>query len=206
MPVRPVALALAAAVAGGCGLPPGDTGAHVETIMQTNLNPAGFVTVPELGSDRPAAATAFDFLHGSWTVHNSVLRGRLQGSSEWVEWDATLDVVPILGGLGNVDRFRATRQGEYFEGVSVRLFDLVQERWSIYWADSRTGTFTPPVHGRFVGPRGVFYGDEVHEGAPVRVRWIWTYDGAATAAWEQAYSADDGATWEVNWRMSFARR
>jgi hypothetical protein len=39
----------------------------------------------------------------------------------------------------------------------------------------------------------------------VRVRFKWTHDTPATARWEQAFSADDGATWETNWIMQMTR-
>jgi hypothetical protein len=42
---------------------------------------------------------------------------------------------PILGGLGNVDQCRIT-DGPFFEGVSLRLFDLADSLWRIYWIDS----------------------------------------------------------------------
>lgn len=168
----------------------------------TSIAP-GFLAPPELGDDRPPGARDFDFLFGSWRVTNRMLRGRLRGSTDWVEWEATLDVVPILGGLGNVDRFRGGPGDDYFEGVSMRLFD--GEQWTIHWVDTGTGTLAPPVHGRFAGQRGVFYGDETQDGRPVRVRWIWTYDAHGTARWEQAYSADEGTSWEVNWVMRFRR-
>lgn len=51
---------------------------------------------------------------------------------------------------------------------------------------------------------GIFFGDDVHEGRPVRVRFIWrSADG--TAQWEQAFSPDGGTTWETNWVMDFTR-
>ena len=53
----------------------------------------------------------FDFLHGSWRVHNRYLKGRLQQSSEWLEFDAQSDVQPLLNGLGQLDRYSAVRDG-----------------------------------------------------------------------------------------------
>lgn len=37
------------------------------------------------------------------------------------------------------------------------------------------------------------------------VRFFWHSISATTATWEQAFSADDGATWETNWVMSWSR-
>ena len=39
----------------------------------------------------------------------------------------------------------------------------------------------------------------------MRVRFLWKHDPPRTARWEQAFSADGGATWETNWIMRFTR-
>lgn len=92
--------------------------------------------------------------------------------------------------------------GDY-EGLTVRLFDLARQVWTIHWADSRTGRLDPPLEGRFEDGRGIFFGDDQHEGRPVRVRFIW--NAGRTPRWEQAFSTDGGATWETNWIMDFER-
>ena len=43
------------------------------------------------------------------------------------------------------------------------------------------------------------------DGRPITVRFIWSAITASSARWEQAFSADGGATWESNWVMEFAR-
>ena len=65
----------------------------------------------------------FDFLFGSWKVHNRYLKGRLRGSTEWVEFDADADTQPVLDGLGNLDQSHAVRNGEPIKGVTLRLFN-----------------------------------------------------------------------------------
>jgi hypothetical protein len=44
----------------------------------------------------------------------------------------------------------------------------------------------------------------VLNGCPIKVRFDWT-PGETSARWEQAFSYDDGQTWEQNWVMSFTR-
>jgi hypothetical protein len=57
-----------------------------------------------------------------------------------------------------------------------------------------------------VDGRGEFYGDDTHDGKPVRVRFIWSGITADSAHWEQAFSVDDGGTWVTNWHMDLTRR
>ena len=152
---------------------------------------------------RLPTAQDFDFFMGRWTVQNRRLTERLAGSDEWEEFESTSVAHPILGGLGNEDEFR-TRHAGGFIGMSFRFFDPVKRRWSIYWADSRRpGELDPPVFGTFSGDIGVFEGEDEFEGRPIKVRFIWSGTCTRTPRWEQAFSADDGETWETNWVMDF---
>jgi len=153
----------------------------------------------------PAGAVDFDFLHGKWNVAHRKLRKRLAGSNDWFSFPGTLEVDPILGGLGNFDRNRLEDPGGGYEAHSLRLFDPRTGRWSIWWLDSRLPDLDPPVVGRFAGGRGSFYADDSFEGAPIRVRTTYAALGPDAAQWTQAFSPDSGASWEVNWVMDFAR-
>lgn len=152
-------------------------------------------------------ARDFDFLIGSrWRVHNRVLAERLAGSSEWREFEATLqDGLRIAGGLGNVDRFLALRDGESFEGNSLRLFDPKTREWTIYWIDSRDPALRFQVRGRFEDGVGTFYGEDPFEGRSVRLRFLWTRASESEARWEQAYWDEAAGDWETNWVMEFER-
>ncbi len=151
-------------------------------------------------------ANDFDFLNGNWKVHNRYLKSRLTGSTEWTEFDGRVEVLPILGGLGNVDRFSTTRNGTRLEGTTLRLFNPATGEWSIYWVDNvRAGVLQAPMVGRFNGSIGEFFGDEEVNGKKVLCRFHWTHQDRNTARWEQAFSADAGHTWETNWTMEFTR-
>jgi hypothetical protein len=117
------------------------------------------------------------------------------------------EVRPVLGGLGNTDSYSvaAWSDGRPYEGMTVRLFDPESKLWSIYWASNRTGKLEPPVVGRFEAGRGEFFGDDVFDGKPVRGRLTWADISATSAHWEQAFSVDDGKTWETNWHMDLTR-
>ncbi|MEO8505823.1 MAG: hypothetical protein ABI609_18150 [Acidobacteriota bacterium] len=152
----------------------------------------------------PAATHDFDFLHGSYKVHNRRLRERLKGATEWVEFEATNHCRPTLGGLGNEDEYRTDFWPD-FTGMAFRFFNPKTRLWAIYWADSLRGTLESPVYGSFANGRGEFEGDDTFEGKPIRVRFLWTGIDTPTPRWEQAFSADGGETWETNWVMDFER-
>ena len=154
-----------------------------------------------------ASTHDFDFLHGSWNVHNRYLKGRMRHSTEWIEFEAQSDVQPLLNGLGQLDRFRAVRDGNAIEGVTLRLFNPATGEWSLHWADTvNPGVLLPPMVGRFNGDVGEFFGDEFVEGNKVLCRFYWTRTNPDSPRWEQAFSDDGGKTWETNWIMTFARR
>ena len=147
----------------------------------------------------------FDFWMGSWNVRNRFLRERLKGSDDWVEFDAKVVARPLLDGLGNEDEFRTEHEGGFI-GMSFRFYDPERKRWSIYWADTRrSGLLDPPVFGSFDGDEGVFEGTDALDGKPILVRFTWSRVRTPTPRWEQAFSSDNGRTWETNWVMDFAR-
>jgi hypothetical protein len=146
----------------------------------------------------------FDFYFGRWRICNERLRQRLAGCDDWETFDATQQCRPILGGLGNIDDF-VTEWRDGFIGMTLRLFNPTTRQWSIYWASNRDGVLEPPVVGAFENGVGRFFGRDQHEGRPVLVRFVWSEITADSARWEQAFSTDDGHSWEINWIMRMAR-
>ncbi|MEV4517191.1 hypothetical protein AB0K00_50585 [Dactylosporangium sp. NPDC049525] len=147
---------------------------------------------------------SFDFIVGTWTSTQRRLRKVLAGSDDWYEFPATSRAWNVMGGAGNVDEIDFPTQG--FSGVTLRLYDPATELWSLYWASSRTGLTLPPMVGRFgEDGRGVFSGDDVYDGVPIRCNYIWSRITPESARWEQEFSADGGQTWETNWIMDFTR-
>ena len=148
----------------------------------------------------------FDFLFGSWNIHNRYLKGRLQGSNDWTEFSAQSEVRPLLNGLGNVDRFIATRDGSALEGMHLRLLNPATGKWSLYWADtSKPGVLQPPLIGRFQDGFGEFFGEDEVQGRRVLSRYRWEFSKGDNPSWDQSFSPDNGKTWETNWTMSFTR-
>ena len=56
-----------------------------------------------------------------------------------------------------------------------------------------------PTVGSFKNGRGELYEQEMYEGRSIRVRYVWSNITKTSAHFEQAFSTDGGATWEVNW-------
>ncbi|MDB5706696.1 MAG: hypothetical protein JWN66_3812 [Sphingomonas bacterium] len=179
------------------------SGVAAATILDAHASPLS------LGSAAGAAEAPgdFDFLVGRWNVRHSKLRKRLAGSTDWDDFAGTCVNWPLLGGQGNVDdNLLHTPQGAY-RGVGVRAFDPVAGAWSIWWLDSRDpGRMDVPVRGGFRDGVGTFVADDLFEDRPIRMRFTWSKITPTTAHWEQAFSPDGGASWEVNWRMDFARQ
>lgn len=148
----------------------------------------------------------FDFCIGSWQIHNRKLKSRLKNCTEWLEFPATCDAIPILNGCGTFDQFRATVDGESFEGATLRLFNPKTGLWSIYWAATKSMTLELPVVGSFDGPIGRFFSRELWEGTPIICQFQWDKTNPEAPIWSQAFSTDNGETWEWNWVMSFRRR
>jgi hypothetical protein len=146
----------------------------------------------------------FDFYFGHWIVHNERLIDRLVGCQEWEIFEATQECRPVLGGLGNLDHF-VTPWRDGLLGLTLRLFQPATAQWSLYWASDRDGVLQPPVVGRFVDGVGTFLGRDQHHGIPVLVRFVWSDITHDSARWEQAFSTDDGGSWEINWRMLMRR-
>jgi hypothetical protein len=145
----------------------------------------------------------FDFFHGSWTVVSRRLRAVFSGSDDWDVYPGTTTCSPIFEGGGNTEEIRFPDRG--FRGFTLRLFDVERKEWSIYWANDRTGLLQAPVVGTFAGGRGDFYGDDTHEGQPIKAHYIWSGTAGPSPRWEQEFSADGGKTWEPNWVMEFTR-
>jgi len=158
-------------------------------------------------ADASAGARDFDFFFGRWQVRHRRLRERLAGSREWIEFDGTSVAQPLLGGHGNVDDNVFAFHGNTIRGVTLRSFDPPTGQWSIWYLDTRAplGPLDPPVRGSFRDGVGTFYADDAFAGRPIRVRFTWSAVNPAAPHWEQAFSADGGATWETNWAMDFRR-
>ena len=148
----------------------------------------------------------FDFEFGRWRVHHRRLKERLVGCDDWEEFAGTSETRPVLGGNGNIeDNLLEFPSGPY-RAIAIRSFDAASRKWAIWWLSAQNPHYLDvPVIGRFEDGTGSFFADDVLNGEPVRVRFLWLRTDTASPRWEQAMSRDGGKTWETNWTMDFER-
>ncbi len=147
----------------------------------------------------------FDFFEGKWHLLNKKLKTRLNGCIEWTEFDSTQEMYRILNGNGNIDNFLTTFGEEPYEGMSLRLFNVQTRLWSIYWADTNRGELDPPVKGSFNKNIAHFFTKDIFEGKPILVVFRWDVSDKIKPVWSQAFSEDNGLTWEWNWFMFMSK-
>ena len=172
------------------------------------LAPDTALAIPKLHFDStgallisPSATSSrhdFDYLVGNWNLSNRKLKTRLAGSTEWISFESRVEMHQILGGLGNIDKYTDLSTGKPYEGVALRLFNPETRLWSIYWADSNSGSLDPPVVGSFENKVGHFFARDTYKGRNIIVVFRWDVRDPQFPIWSQAFSTDEGKTWEWN--------
>ncbi|MFZ6749418.1 hypothetical protein [Undibacterium sp. Ren11W] len=157
-------------------------------------------------------AQDFDFLMGHWTIENRKMLKPLTGSDQWESFMATQHAQKLPAGIGNFDDFVPLVWRPGFIGMSLRIYNPETDMWSIYWLnnknggiDASTGMLTAPVVGRFENGVGSFLGADQFDGKAILVRYTWSDISPNSARWQQAFSSDEGLTWETNWIMQMSR-
>src|SRR5262245_29139811 len=147
----------------------------------------------------------FDFELGTWKTHVSRLLHPLTGSATWVDLDGKSVVRKVWDGRANLLELDVEGASGRIEGLSLRLYNPETHQWSLNFANSRVGALTPPTIGAFKNGRGEFYGKETLNDRPIDVRFVIWCSNPDTCHFEQAFSADAGKTWEVNWKATDTR-
>jgi hypothetical protein len=171
------------------------------TAAQSEPQAAGSATAQRDGSHD------FDWEIGSWTTELRYLPEPLTGSTRWLEYRGTSEVRSVLGGRANLVELVVAGPAGRIEGASLRLYNPQARQWTLNFASVRSGQLTAPVYGSFdANGRGLFYGVDTVDGRAVLVRFVISDVTPTSARFEQAYSIDAGATWEVNWIAVDTRR
>ena len=158
------------------------------------------------------AQHAFDFDIGTWKTQSRRLVHPLANSKEWVEMNGVTVVRPVWGGRANLAELEADGPKGHLSLISLRLYDPTAHQWNLNFATSGVGILnvvggaqSVPMIGRFEHGRGEFYDQESFDGRTIWVRFRIQPLSPATARSEQAFSDDNGKTWETNWINDYTR-
>lgn len=192
--------------------------------MSARLPLAAVIVLAFIGGDgmRAGAAEAprdgqhdFDFDLGTWHMHSRRLLHPLSGSGQWVEMNGVTVVRPVWGGRANIAEVETDGPDFHLELLALRLYDPVAHQWNINFATSKVGVLnyvnsnggmqSVPMIGQFRDGKGVFYDQEPYEGRTIWVRFIIQKLSATTARSEQAFSGDNGKSWETNWINEYTK-
>lgn len=167
----------------------------------------GFAAASALGSSAAPDPHQhdFDFEWGTWNAHLQLLPHKFVGSHDWVDYHGTLAVHKIWNGKANISELEVSNAKSRIEGGALHLYDPQTHQWSVIFASSDTGKLGVPNVGRFQNGRGVFYDREIYRGTPILDRWLFTNISTRAFHFEQAFSRDDGKTWETNLIIDYTR-
>ena len=185
---------------------------HRRTMMQSAaVALAGLSVRSAAATDVPlppgtASRGDFDYFLGSWRVEHRRLRKRLAGSNDWEEFAGRTHCQQLFGGLVNLNESVSYRDGRTSHGMGLGGLDARgARRGDWYLCAGDPSKMEPPLYGRFAKGVGTFLARETFEGRPVLVRGRFSSVNKDEARWEQAFSTDDGASWETNWVMRYIR-
>lgn len=141
----------------------------------------------------------FDFEIGAWKTHLRRLANPLTGSTTWIEYEGTTVVRKVWNGKANLAELEVDSPSSHLEGLSLRLYNPESHQWSLNFANSNGGSMSQPTIGAFTNGRGEFFDQETLNGRAILVRLVISDITPSSCHFEQAFSADGGKTWEVNW-------
>jgi hypothetical protein len=146
----------------------------------------------------------FDFSVGTWTTHIK-RRPPLTGSTTWTEYTGAAVTRKVWDGRASVEEIEADGPAGHLEGVNLRLYDPKAHQWSLSFASSAGGSLSVPMIGEFRDGRGEFLDQESYNGRTILVRQIWSDITPNSYSFEEAFSDDNGKTWEPNWIAKVTR-
>ena len=170
------------------------------SIPKLNFDATGNLMIKASPTSSPGD---FDFLVGKWKMYHRRLNKRLENCKDWTEFESTDSNYKILNGTADMDILSTTQmpglEGKLFEGATLRLFDPKTRLWRLYWVASSVGVLDPPVVGSFENNVGHFFARDTFNGKNIIMVFRWDVRDKDHPIWSQAFSPDNGKTWEWNW-------
>lgn len=154
---------------------------------------------------QPDGQHDFDFIFGRWRIHLKRRAHAATGPDTWTQFDGYGRYRKIWDGRANLNEFEADAPSGHVEGLTLRTYNPQTHQWSLYWASSQDGILGKPQVGQFRNGQGEFYAMDTVDGKVQFIRYVWTHAGPNSAHFEQAFSADGGKTWDVNWISDMVR-
>lgn len=148
----------------------------------------------------------FDWEIGAWDTRLRRLSQPLSGNTSWLEYAGTTVVKPLMDKRSNIVEFDVNGVAGRITGVSLRLYQPASGKWTLHFANLANGLMTEPMEGTFSDGRGTFFGRDSYKGRAILVRFLIVPVSPTQWRFEQAYSADEGKTWETNWIAIDTRR
>lgn len=151
-------------------------------------------------TDSTGGQKDFDFEIGTWKTKLKLLKNPLSGAAAvWVDYEGTSIVKKVCDGKANLVELDVKGPAGRIEGLSLRLYNPETKQWTLNFASMRDGSLAIPATGSFKNNRGEFYNEDSFKEQKILVRFIISDITANSCHFEQAYSTDNGKTWEVNW-------
>ncbi len=142
----------------------------------------------------------FDWQIGNWKIHMKRLLNPLTPAETWTTYDGTVDVTPLWGGRADLAEIDTQGPTGHLQFLSLRLYEPQSHQWTLNFAHAGSGMVgTPPMHGQFHDGKGEFYAPDTLDGKSILERFSFGSITANGGQDQQAFSADGGRTWEVNW-------
>ena len=163
-------------------------------VLCTNQNIAQSQSKPDENPEND-----FAFHIGTWQTKLKVLKNPLSNSTTWVEFEGTSIVREVCNGKANMVELTVQGMAGKIEGVSLRLYNPLTKQWSLNYANMKTGNLEIPAVGGFKNGSGEFYNEDTFNGKKILVRFIISGITKNSIHFEQAFSDDNGKTWEINW-------
>ena len=170
----------------------------------TRVRPGESITPLKPVADMPGQRD-FDWQLGDWDIHMSRLQHPLAHRGDWTALDGTVHVRKLWNGRANLAEIDTRGASGQLEFLSLRLFNPKAQQWSLNFVSSRSGVFDSPMIGTFADGRGDFYDQERYDGKAILARFSFLDLAQGSNRDEQAFSADGGKTWEVNWKNESRR-
>jgi hypothetical protein len=147
----------------------------------------------------------FDFIFGRWKLHLKRHVHAADGADTWKDFDGYGLYRKVWDGRANLNEFEADSPSGHIEGLTLRTYNPQTHQWSLYWANSQDGILATPQVGQFHDGQWEFFAQDTVDGKTQLIRYVWTHKGSDSAHFEQAFSADGGRTWDVNWISDMVR-